>query len=76
MKVREILEAKGSRVVTIRPDATLSAAVHRLALERIGALVVSDDGCASPASSPSATSSPAWRATAPTCSRPGGAWPT
>jgi hypothetical protein len=44
MKVREILEAKGSRVVTIRPDATLSAAVHRLALERIGALVVSDDG--------------------------------
>jgi CBS domain-containing protein len=44
MKVREILEAKGSRVVTIRPDATLSTAVHRLALERIGALVVSDDG--------------------------------
>ena len=44
MKVREILGAKGSRVVTIRSDATLSAAVHRLALERIGALVVSDDG--------------------------------
>jgi signal-transduction protein with cAMP-binding, CBS, and nucleotidyltransferase domain len=31
-------------VVTIRSDATLSTAVHRLALERIGALVVSDDG--------------------------------
>ena len=44
MKVREILEAKGSRVATIRPDATLSAAVHRLALERVGAPVVSDDG--------------------------------
>ena len=44
MKVREILEAKGSRVVTIRSDATLSTAVHRLALERIGALVVSEDG--------------------------------
>ena len=44
MKVREILGAKGSHVVTIRSDATLSTAVHRLALERIGALVVSDDG--------------------------------
>jgi CBS domain-containing protein len=44
MKVREILEHKGRRVVTIRPDATISTAVHRLALERIGALVVSEDG--------------------------------
>ena len=44
MKVREILDAKGHSVVTIRSDATLSTAVHRLALERIGALVVSDDG--------------------------------
>ena len=44
MKVREILDAKGTGVVTIRSDATLSTAVHRLALERIGALVVSDDG--------------------------------
>jgi CBS domain-containing protein len=44
MKVREILDAKGRGVVTIRPDATLATAVHRLALERIGALVVSDDG--------------------------------
>jgi CBS domain-containing protein len=44
MKVREILETKGRRVVTIRPDATIATAVHRLALERIGALVVSEDG--------------------------------
>src|SRR4028119_2042873 len=44
MKAREILDAKGRGVVTIRSDATLSTAVHRLALERIGALVVSDDG--------------------------------
>lgn len=44
MKVREILAHKGGKVVTIRPDATISTAVHRLALERIGALVVSDDG--------------------------------
>ena len=44
MKVREILEQKGRRVVTIRPDATISTAVHRMALERIGALVASEDG--------------------------------
>ena len=44
MKVREILGAKGRGVITIRPDATVATAVHRLALERIGALVVSDDG--------------------------------
>ena len=44
MKVSEILEQKGRRVVTIRPDATISTAVHRMALERIGALVVSEDG--------------------------------
>lgn len=44
MKVREILDQKGQRVVTIRPDATISTAIHRMALERIGALVVSEDG--------------------------------
>lgn len=44
MKVRDILDSKGRRVVTIRPDATIATAVHRLALERIGALVVSEDG--------------------------------
>ena len=44
MKVQEILAHKGNKVVTIRPDATVSTAVHRLALERIGALVVSEDG--------------------------------
>ena len=44
MKVRTILDTKGRRVVTIRPDASVSTAVHRLVLERIGALVVSEDG--------------------------------
>ena len=44
MKVRDILGHKGGRVVTIRPDASVSTAVHRLVLERIGALVVSEDG--------------------------------
>jgi CBS domain-containing protein len=46
MKVQEILAHKGNKVVTIRPDATVATAVHRLALERIGALVVSEDGTA------------------------------
>lgn len=44
MQVRDILAAKGQRVVTIRPDATIATAVHRMALERVGALVVSEDG--------------------------------
>lgn len=44
MKVRDILAHKGSAVVTVRPDTTVTTAVHRLMLERIGALVVSDDG--------------------------------
>lgn len=44
MKVQEILAHKGNKVVTIRPDATISTAVHRMSLERVGALVVSEDG--------------------------------
>ena len=44
MKVREILDAKGRDVVTVRPEASVSTVVHRLVLERIGALVVSEDG--------------------------------
>ena len=44
MKVGKIVDAKGRSVVTIRPDTSILTAVHRLALERIGALVVSEDG--------------------------------
>ncbi len=44
MKVKDILQHKGRSVVTVRPDASVATAVHRLALERIGALVVSEDG--------------------------------
>ncbi len=44
MKVRDILAHKGSAVVTVRPDTSVATAVHRLMLERIGALIVSDDG--------------------------------
>lgn len=44
MSVRDILAAKGSAVETIRADATVPLALHRLASQRIGALVVSPDG--------------------------------
>ena len=44
MRVREVLDAKGRGVVTVRPEASVSTVVHRLVLERIGALVVSEDG--------------------------------
>lgn len=43
MQVRDILAAKDRRVITIRPDATIATAVHRLALERVGALIASED---------------------------------
>jgi len=39
-----MLDDKGSKVVTIKPNATISTAVSLLKLERIGAVVVSDDG--------------------------------
>jgi CBS domain-containing protein len=44
MKVRDILAHKGRNVVTVRPDSSVATVIHRLTLERIGALVVSDDG--------------------------------
>lgn len=44
MSVQDVLDAKGSRVETVRADATVGMAVHRLAVLGMGALVVSDDG--------------------------------
>jgi CBS domain-containing protein len=44
MNVETILRNKGNWVATIRPDATVAAAVDLLNRERIGALVVSEDG--------------------------------
>jgi CBS domain-containing protein len=44
MNVETILRGKGDWVATIRPDATIAEAVDMLNRERIGALVVSDDG--------------------------------
>lgn len=43
MKVRDMLGQKGDKVATIRPNATIDTALHRLKLEDVGALVVSDD---------------------------------
>ena len=40
MKVREILKAKGTKVVTAHPDESVRALVRRFREERIGALVV------------------------------------
>ena len=44
MKVETILKAKGGHVVTVQPNATVGTAIRRLKLERIGALVVSQNG--------------------------------
>ena len=44
MNVETILRNKGNRVATIRPEATVADAVDMLNRERIGALVVSEDG--------------------------------
>ena len=44
MKVEAMLAAKGDKVVTSRPDATVATVIRMLKLEGIGALVVSEDG--------------------------------
>ena len=44
MKVETMLAAKGDKVVTLRPDATVATVIRMLKLESIGALVVSEDG--------------------------------
>ena len=44
MKVSDILLAKGSTVVTIKPSETIGALSQRLRENRIGAAIVSRDG--------------------------------
>jgi CBS domain-containing protein len=44
MLVSQILKIKGDRVSTASPDDTLAAAAGRLNSEKIGALMVTDDG--------------------------------
>ena len=44
MSVRQVLKAKGHDVVTVRQDATIRDVVATLSRERIGVVVVTDDG--------------------------------
>lgn len=44
MKVEQLLSAKGRDVVTIGTHATIDILARRLRMEKIGAVVVSDDG--------------------------------
>lgn len=44
MQLAAILAAKGSRVVTIHPSATVAGLIEELSAHGIGAIVVSDDG--------------------------------
>ena len=44
MKVESILKSKGSKVVTTRPAAKIATVIQIMSLEKVGALVVSDDG--------------------------------
>ena len=44
MKVASILKSKGGRVVTMRPDSSITSVIQRMKLERIGAIVISADG--------------------------------
>jgi CBS domain-containing protein len=44
MNVSAILKAKGSNVITVKPDTSVADVVRLLAEKRIGAVVVSADG--------------------------------
>ncbi len=44
MSVQNILDVKGSKVVTLPPHTAVDIAAKRMRLEGIGAIVVSDDG--------------------------------
>ncbi len=44
MQVRELIERKGANVETANPGSTVMAAVGRMRVSGVGALVVSEDG--------------------------------
>ena len=44
MKVEDILKAKSHRVATMRPESAIDTVIHRMRLDRIGAIVISSDG--------------------------------
>ncbi len=43
MKVATILKAKGDKVVTVHPDATIATVIQSMKLEGVGAVIVSPD---------------------------------
>src|SRR5262252_1485433 len=45
MTVRTILDTKGHHILSVEPEATLSAAVKILGERKIGALLVMSNGC-------------------------------
>ncbi len=44
MKVSDVLKAKGTRVMTVRPNEPVRVLVDRLQAARVGAFIVSEDG--------------------------------
>ena len=42
-KIREVLEAKGSQVISVRPDQTIYEAIQTLVNHNIGAVLVMDE---------------------------------
>ena len=44
MKVEDILKSKSHRVATMRPESAIDTVIHRMRLDRIGAIVLSRDG--------------------------------
>ena len=46
MKVEDILKSKSHRVATMRPESAIDTVIHRMRLDRIGAIVISRDGSA------------------------------
>ena len=44
MKMENILKAKGAQVITAPPHTKVTTIAYRMKLERIGAVVISDDG--------------------------------
>lgn len=44
MHVADILKTKGAAVVTVRPNLTIDHLAQRLRMERIGAVIVSENG--------------------------------
>lgn len=44
MKIRELLDRKGRKIITVQPYENVAFATHRLRMEHVGALIVSSIG--------------------------------